>query len=112
MERYAAVRERLSRGEVVILDGGIGSELVRRGVRWRGRLPLTLTMPLRNLLRRPLRTLGTASGVACAVMLMVIAGAFSISAAIIARDAPSTTSRVRAGSPLSSWEGSSSSISR
>jgi S-methylmethionine-dependent homocysteine/selenocysteine methylase len=36
MERYATVRERLGRGEVVILDGGIGSELVRRGVRWRG----------------------------------------------------------------------------
>lgn len=36
MERYASVRERLKQGEVVILDGGIGSELVRRGVRWRG----------------------------------------------------------------------------
>jgi S-methylmethionine-dependent homocysteine/selenocysteine methylase len=32
---YAAIRERLDRNQVVVLDGGIGSELVRRGVRWR-----------------------------------------------------------------------------
>ena len=32
---YAAVRERLERGQTVVLDGGVGSELVRRGVRWR-----------------------------------------------------------------------------
>jgi S-methylmethionine-dependent homocysteine/selenocysteine methylase len=32
---YAAVRERLEAGQTVVLDGGIGSELVRRGVRWR-----------------------------------------------------------------------------
>ena len=36
MDRYAAMRERLERGEVVVLDGAIGAELVRRGVRWRG----------------------------------------------------------------------------
>jgi S-methylmethionine-dependent homocysteine/selenocysteine methylase len=32
---YAALRARLDRGEVVVLDGPVGSELVRRGVRWR-----------------------------------------------------------------------------
>ena len=32
---YGAVRERLERGQTVVLDGGIGAELVRRGVRWR-----------------------------------------------------------------------------
>src|SRR5207248_11569702 len=36
MEAFAAVRERLARGETILLDGGIGAELVRRGVRWRG----------------------------------------------------------------------------
>jgi S-methylmethionine-dependent homocysteine/selenocysteine methylase len=35
MQPYEVVRERLSRGQTVILDGGVGSELVRRGVRWR-----------------------------------------------------------------------------
>ncbi len=35
MEPYAAVRERLDRGQVVVLDGGIGSVLVQRGIRWR-----------------------------------------------------------------------------
>jgi len=32
---YDQIAERLSRGQVVLLDGGVGSELVRRGVRWR-----------------------------------------------------------------------------
>jgi S-methylmethionine-dependent homocysteine/selenocysteine methylase len=32
---YARIHERLSSGQTVILDGGVGSELVRRGVRWR-----------------------------------------------------------------------------
>jgi S-methylmethionine-dependent homocysteine/selenocysteine methylase len=32
---YGAARERLERGQTVVLDGGVGSELVRRGVRWR-----------------------------------------------------------------------------
>jgi S-methylmethionine-dependent homocysteine/selenocysteine methylase len=36
MDGYAAVRGKLERGEAVVLDGGIGAELVRRGVRWRG----------------------------------------------------------------------------
>lgn len=36
MQPYAALRERLDQGETVLLDGGIGAELVRRGVRWRG----------------------------------------------------------------------------
>ena len=39
------------------------------------RLPLIIALPLRNLLRRPLRTLGTASGVASSVMLLVLSGA-------------------------------------
>src|SRR5579871_3694270 len=42
-----------------------------------GRLPLALALPLRNLLRRPLRSLGTASGVAVSVILMIIAGTLS-----------------------------------
>lgn len=42
----------------------------------RARLPLTLAMPLRNLLRRPLRTIGTAAGVASAVVLLVLSGSF------------------------------------
>lgn len=32
---YENIAGRLGRGEVVLLDGGVGSELVRRGVRWR-----------------------------------------------------------------------------
>jgi S-methylmethionine-dependent homocysteine/selenocysteine methylase len=35
MQPYQALRERLDRGETVVLDGPTGSELVRRGVRWR-----------------------------------------------------------------------------
>ncbi|MBI3909729.1 MAG: ABC transporter permease [Armatimonadetes bacterium] len=38
------------------------------------RLPLALALPLRNVLRRPLRTLGTAAGVLSAVMLLVVSG--------------------------------------
>jgi len=41
------------------------------------RLPLFLAIAVRNLMRRPLRTLGTASGVASAVSLMIIAGTFN-----------------------------------
>ena len=33
---YQAVRQRLERGEIVILDGAIGSEMLRRGVTWEG----------------------------------------------------------------------------
>jgi S-methylmethionine-dependent homocysteine/selenocysteine methylase len=36
VDRYAALRDQLDSGATIILDGGIGSELVRRGVRWRG----------------------------------------------------------------------------
>lgn len=36
MRAYERLRERLERGQTLLLDGGIGSELVRRGVRWRG----------------------------------------------------------------------------
>lgn len=36
MDVYAGLRERIERGETVVMDGGIGTELVRRGVRWRG----------------------------------------------------------------------------
>ena len=35
MSAYEGLRARLDRGEVVVLDGPMGSELVRRGVRWR-----------------------------------------------------------------------------
>jgi S-methylmethionine-dependent homocysteine/selenocysteine methylase len=35
MAAYDAVRQRLERGQSVVLDGGVGSELVRRGIRWR-----------------------------------------------------------------------------
>jgi S-methylmethionine-dependent homocysteine/selenocysteine methylase len=35
-ERYAKLKERLGRREVVILDGGIGTEMLRRGVTWEG----------------------------------------------------------------------------
>jgi len=35
VQPYAAIQQRLDRNQVVVLDGGIGSELVRRGVRWR-----------------------------------------------------------------------------
>lgn len=34
MGPYTALRERLDRGERIVLDGPMGSELVRRGVRW------------------------------------------------------------------------------
>ncbi len=33
---YAALRQRLDGGELIVLDGGVGSELIRRGVYWRG----------------------------------------------------------------------------
>lgn len=33
---YPALRQKMDRGETVLLDGGVGTELVRRGVRWRG----------------------------------------------------------------------------
>ncbi|MBI3947478.1 MAG: ABC transporter permease [Armatimonadetes bacterium] len=42
----------------------------------RVRLPLLIAFPLRNLLRRPLRTVGTAAGVACAVVLLILSGSF------------------------------------
>lgn len=35
-ERYDRLKARLKRGEVLILDGGIGSEMLRRGVTWEG----------------------------------------------------------------------------
>jgi S-methylmethionine-dependent homocysteine/selenocysteine methylase len=34
-EAYERVRERLAHGRTVVLDGGIGSVLVQRGIRWR-----------------------------------------------------------------------------
>jgi len=34
--RYEKLRARLARSEIVILDGGIGSEMLRRGVTWEG----------------------------------------------------------------------------
>lgn len=36
MGAYEVIRERLERGDTVVLDGAMGTELVRRGVRWRG----------------------------------------------------------------------------
>ncbi len=33
---YAAVLERIQRGDVVLLDGGIGTEMLRRGTTWEG----------------------------------------------------------------------------
>jgi S-methylmethionine-dependent homocysteine/selenocysteine methylase len=35
MDPYEVIRGRLARGHTLVLDGGVGSELVRRGVRWR-----------------------------------------------------------------------------
>jgi S-methylmethionine-dependent homocysteine/selenocysteine methylase len=35
MHTYSVLREHLERGETIVLDGPMGSELVRRGVRWR-----------------------------------------------------------------------------
>lgn len=32
---YKAIREKLGRGETVLLDGGVGTEILRRGVYWR-----------------------------------------------------------------------------
>lgn len=34
-QNYRSIQERLDRQECVVLDGGIGTEIVRRGVRWR-----------------------------------------------------------------------------
>ncbi len=33
---YQAIREKLTRGQTVLLDGGMGTEILRRGVYWRG----------------------------------------------------------------------------
>jgi putative ABC transport system permease protein len=49
------------------------------------RLLPTSALPLRNLLRRPMRTAGTAAGVASAVMLLVISGSFMDSLAEVVR---------------------------
>ncbi len=35
-ERYARVKDRLDRRQIILLDGGIGSEMLRRGVTWEG----------------------------------------------------------------------------
>lgn len=35
-DRYSKLKERIDRREIVILDGGIGSEMLRRGVTWEG----------------------------------------------------------------------------
>ena len=35
-DRYAKLKERLGKREIIILDGGIGSEMLRRGVTWEG----------------------------------------------------------------------------
>jgi methionine synthase I (cobalamin-dependent) len=35
-QRYEKLRDRLERREIIILDGGIGSEMLRRGVTWEG----------------------------------------------------------------------------
>jgi methionine synthase I (cobalamin-dependent) len=35
-QRYEKLRRRLERREIIILDGGIGSEMLRRGVTWEG----------------------------------------------------------------------------
>ena len=35
-QRYEKLRDRLDRREIIILDGGIGSEMLRRGVTWEG----------------------------------------------------------------------------
>ena len=32
---YKQLQARLDKGQTVLLDGGMGAELVRRGVRWR-----------------------------------------------------------------------------
>lgn len=32
---YQAIKDKLSRGETVLLDGGVGTEVLRRGVYWR-----------------------------------------------------------------------------
>ena len=35
-QRYEKLRDRLAGREIIILDGGIGSEMLRRGVTWEG----------------------------------------------------------------------------
>jgi S-methylmethionine-dependent homocysteine/selenocysteine methylase len=49
MQPYAALLERLERGETVLLDGGIGSELVSRAVRWRDHGMRTDAMAVQQL---------------------------------------------------------------
>jgi S-methylmethionine-dependent homocysteine/selenocysteine methylase len=46
---YEAIRAKLSRQEPVVLDGAIGTELVRRGVRWRKHGLLTDAPAVRKL---------------------------------------------------------------
>ena len=46
---YASIRDRLRSGKAVLLDGGIGAELVRRGVRWRKHGLLTDTAAVEQL---------------------------------------------------------------
>jgi methionine synthase I (cobalamin-dependent) len=35
-DRYQKLKDRLAHGDVIVLDGGIGSEMLRRGVTWEG----------------------------------------------------------------------------
>ena len=32
---YEVIREKLTRGQTILLDGGMGTEILRRGVYWR-----------------------------------------------------------------------------
>jgi putative ABC transport system permease protein len=62
---------------IVPADAMRGMPASQPGALSRIRLPLFLAIAVRNMLRRPMRTLGTASGVASAVSLMIISGTFS-----------------------------------
>jgi S-methylmethionine-dependent homocysteine/selenocysteine methylase len=46
---HPAIRTRMDRGEPVLLDGALGSELIRRGVRWRKHGLLTDTAAVEKL---------------------------------------------------------------
>ncbi len=46
---YAPIRDRIRAGEPVLLDGALGTELVRRGVRWRKHGLLTDTAAVQQL---------------------------------------------------------------
>lgn len=71
---FTAARQAASIAPAVAMRGVAPPASSRRELAIK--LPLVLALPLRNLMRRALHTIGTATGVASAVLLLVVSGVF------------------------------------